>query len=128
MMVVADGSSRHRFAHRLVAAAFLGPCPPGLQVNHKDGRKLNNAPENLEYVTGQQNLKHAREVLCVGPSQCGERNYGAKLIASQVSAIRAEYAVGGVLHKDLAAKYGVHKTAIGKIIRREKWAHLPAHP
>lgn len=46
--------------HRLIASSFI--CPPpfaGAQVNHKDGDKQNNAVENLEWVTGAQNQKHA---------------------------------------------------------------------
>jgi hypothetical protein len=45
--------------HELVAAAFIGERPEGLQINHKDGSKTNNHWANLEYVTCQQNVQHA---------------------------------------------------------------------
>ena len=51
--------TRLALAHQLVAEAFLGPCPHGLQINHKDGVKTNNRVENLEYITGSQNMLHA---------------------------------------------------------------------
>jgi hypothetical protein len=44
--------------HKLVALNFIGDCN-GLQVNHKDGNKLNNHYTNLEYLTPSDNLKHA---------------------------------------------------------------------
>lgn len=49
--------------HRLVAEMFI-PKPESdefLQVNHMDGDKTNNAATNLEWVTNQQNMTHARE-------------------------------------------------------------------
>lgn len=50
--------------HRLVALTYLGqPQRPGMQVNHKDGNKLNNHWENLEWVTAKENIKHSYEVL-----------------------------------------------------------------
>lgn len=51
-----DGGYKHVFVHRLVATAFLGPSE--LDINHKDGNKLNNCAENLEYVTQRENSAH----------------------------------------------------------------------
>lgn len=45
--------------HRMVAKCFIGECPAGLCVNHKDGIKTHNLPENLEYVTRAENTRHA---------------------------------------------------------------------
>jgi len=50
-----DGKLYHRLVHRLVAAAFIGLCPAGLQVSHIDGDCLNNRLENLEYTTPKKN-------------------------------------------------------------------------
>lgn len=50
---------KRSYVHRLVAAAFIGPCPTGKQVNHKDGNSLNNHKGNLEYATPSENIKHA---------------------------------------------------------------------
>lgn len=48
-----------RTLHRLIAIAFI-PNPENLeQVNHKDGNKLNNNIENLEWVTRSDNAKHS---------------------------------------------------------------------
>jgi HNH endonuclease/NUMOD4 motif len=51
--------SRYFSVHSLIALTFHGQRPKGLLVNHKDGIKLNNRPENLEYVTLAQNARHA---------------------------------------------------------------------
>ena len=46
-----DGKSNMFLMHRLVAMAFI-PNPYNLpQVHHKDGNKLNNSADNLEWVS-----------------------------------------------------------------------------
>jgi hypothetical protein len=46
-------------AHSLVASAFIRNKNHQEVVNHKDGNKLNNHFENLEWVSQKQNVIHA---------------------------------------------------------------------
>ena len=51
------------YAHRLVAMYFI-PNPNELPVvNHKDGNKLNNNIDNLEWVTYSENTEHFHQQL-----------------------------------------------------------------
>ena len=45
--------------HRLVAETFIEKPDACSEVNHIDGNKANNSIDNLEWVTGSQNAKHA---------------------------------------------------------------------
>lgn len=51
-----SGKRKKVYAHRAVAAAFLGPIPKGHEVRHKDGDPRNNNFRNLEYGSRSDNM------------------------------------------------------------------------
>lgn len=50
-----DGRRRVRRVYQLVMEAFVGPCPPGMEVCHGDGVRTNDALSNLRYDTRGNN-------------------------------------------------------------------------
>ena len=56
-----DGKKRMLTVHRLVALTFIPVISEKTHVNHKDGNKLNNSVDNLEWVNNQENRDHAWE-------------------------------------------------------------------
>lgn len=52
---VATDNGRAYGVHQLVAKTFIGDCPKGKVVDHKDNDKLNNNVENLQYLTRREN-------------------------------------------------------------------------
>jgi len=54
------GKKKSQTIHKLVALAFIQNLNNKLEVNHKDGNKTNNHVDNLEWLTHQENMQHAR--------------------------------------------------------------------
>lgn len=114
---------RTHYVHQLVAKAFIGPCPLGKEVNHKDGDKGNNKAKNLEYITHQKNIIHAYLTKLQLPSY-GEAHGMAKLTVSKVIQIRKSYASGKVFQQELAKELGVSVATISDIVTKRSWKHV----
>ncbi len=60
--IIEDGVRSSRLLHRLVAAAFLPPpVKTDYQLHHKDFDKLNNAADNLEWLSITDHVKKHKE-------------------------------------------------------------------
>lgn len=118
--ITVNGKTTPKYVHRLVALAFYGPLPDGLQTRHLDGNHLNNTPENLKYGTREENeddkWKH-------GTHSRGEQHSLSRLTVSQVLEIRAMYTTGTSIYR-IVRSTGVSKTHVRRIVHRQSWAHI----
>jgi len=91
--------------HKLIWEYFNGNIPKGLQINHKDGNKLNNSLSNLEVVTQQENLKHAMRMgLHCNPNQPIMCNETKQQFESQAEAAKVLKLHQANIHKVLTGK------------------------
>lgn len=119
--VMFNGRRWHAAAHRLVYLHFYGPIPAGKTINHKNGVKGDNRPENLELATPREQIAHARNVLGRHGSltQWGGLNHRARLTTEQVEAIKERRSTGEAL-LTIAADYGVRFQHISRIARGDR--------
>ena len=113
-----DGVGQTVTTHRLLAKAFIPNEENKPQVNHKDGNKLNNEINNLEWVTNQENMVHAFENNL--NSNVGDKNPRAIIAREDAREIRRLYN----LHRNkkaLAKKYNLSIGGIENIIYNRTW-------
>lgn len=109
--------------HRLVATYFISNPLKLLEVNHKDGNKLNNHYSNLEWCTRSENVNHAF-INNLNKGAIGELSGSSKLKEIDIIEIKKLYNEESFTYKDLSEKFSVSSSQIGKIIRNEQWKHL----
>jgi hypothetical protein len=121
-----EGRPATRQVHCLVAAAFLGPRPEGMEVNHINGRKHDPSLKELEYTTPSGNTMHALAAGLRVPLR-GEQNAKARLNDGQVLEID-QMLRRGVRHKDIAPLFGISTNTVKWIGNGETWSHVTGRP
>lgn len=122
-ITICNKSRCHLWIARLVAQAFISNPQSKPQVNHKDGNKLNNHVDNLEWVTCSENIKHSFKIgVHKPPDNRGSKNGRAKLTDKQVLQIRG--LKGKLTTNDLIKKFKVSRTTINYILNNKSWYNL----
>ena len=107
--IVGIGHSANRRVHVLVAASFIGPKLPGMDVNHIDGNKQNNRVDNLEYLSRSDNHRHAFKLgLAKSPftGVHGDAHRNTKISDADVKLLKEKFSKG-VSRRTLATQYGL---------------------
>lgn len=101
-----EGKQVYAMIHRIIFVAAYGVLDKGLQVDHKNGIKTDNRLENLEAVSGNENMR--RGVMAGAFKNSGEHN--------KVDAKR-----------DPKGRF-VGKKAAGRKLDGQVWSQLPEPP
>jgi len=113
--------------HRLVLIHFDRLPAVNEVANHKDGDRLNNNIENLEWVTQSQNVKHAYKngLRTIGKEhreRCAALGRGKRRLSTdEVCQVRQLFATGLFTKTDLASNFGIDRKGIRQIINNETY-------
>lgn len=116
-----DGKRTDISVHRLVALNFIPNEEDKPIVNHKDLNKLNNHASNLEWVTHQENIDHAWDLLREKRKEKADPK--AKLTNEQVREIKKRL-LKGEKGSVLAREYNVVPSNIYSIKSGNTWRHI----
>ena len=118
-----NGINIKRFLlHRIVCSAFNVNLENKPQVNHKDGNKLNNNLDNLEWCTRSENQLHAIETGL--RTTKGIKNSQSKLTEDIVLKILKD----NRMYKLISSEYNISIPTISDIKRGYSWTHITNLP
>ena len=118
------GNTRQIFVHRLVAETFLPNPDRKPQVNHKDGDKLNNRVNNLEWNTCLENVQHSIYTGLRNDKGCSSKR--ARFKESDIKWIRQHYKPNDSKYgcTALSKKFKVGKATISDIINHKIYKNI----
>ena len=119
-----DRGPKYCLIHRLVLRAFQDhPNHYLLDVNHKDGNKLNNDINNLEWMTRSENIKHSYNT---GLSKINENNVHTNLtndIVIKVCQLLSENNYTNQQIVDILGS-GLTVSKVESIKQRKSWVNI----
>lgn len=110
-----NGRRRSFLLHRLVLAAFVGPCPAGMVACHNNGDPADNRVKNLRWDTGTSNQ--------IDRIYHDKGHHWVKLPPEDIPWIWERIRAGEPL-ADIARDYGVDQCTIGAIANGKSWRHV----
>lgn len=125
----ASNGSRY-YAHRI--SLYIKTGSQGEVSRHSCDNPSCCNPKHLDWGTHQDNAndkvsrdRQSRKGGCTSEKASkGECHVHSKFTEDMVIQIRELYDAGGITMKEIAARHGVHKTCITKIVRRLSWKHI----
>ena len=106
-----QGKRSNKFIHRLLATHFIPNPLNKPQVNHIDGNKQNNDLSNLEWVTSQENSRHA-----VDTGLCDERRQKQEVAILQYN-LKGNFVAEHVSLHEASRTTGIAWQNISKVVR-----------
>lgn len=100
--------------NRLVATHFLNNYFNLPQVNHKNGNKLDNRVENLEWCTAKENILHA---LKNGLTKKQQKNEGNIKYSNEVCREVIKRVMSGMTYIKSGKKYNMPYSTVAHLIR-----------
>ena len=107
-----------KYVHHLVAEAFIGPRPDGMEVRHLDGDPTNNCLDNLAYGTSAEN---SADCIAHGNTNRGTRMWKSKLTERHVRIMRGLKRCG-FKQSRIAEIFGCKPQLVSDVIRKKSWA------
>lgn len=120
------GKNVRCLVHRLVAMAYIPNPENKPQVNHKDSDRKNNHVDNLEWVTPEENSRHAQEKGRFEGINKGESNgynkYSEDIIHKVCSMLEQ-----GLSNSEIVSQVGCQRKLPYDIRRGKSWKHISKH-
>lgn len=100
-----------QLVHLLVAKAFVGPCPSGMECRHGDGDRDNCAASNLSWSTHLDNMRDQRKH---GTLRTAEKHPNAVLTHELIEWIKeSPQSIGAIAHALGSSTSTVHRARHG---------------